>query len=205
MLRSLLYRFFGRAKKPSVPEPERLAYQVNGMTPAEPLPPHTVACVLRRGELATTSRDNVPEMQDGEVCWLLPAEDVALPVTLDVADQRVAADIAVRFEADLSIAALLRDREQLTRDDLAGLVTSELAGLLDMLGHDTAGALLELDDLSRERLRAKLSLLLQTKGLRCTGLCPFCTAPAEEPALVEETKAAAPTEAVPAEPLGRSG
>jgi hypothetical protein len=164
-----------------VPEPLRLAYQVEGVLPAGPLPRGMTACVLRRGELVAVSSEDAPRIEDGEVCWLLPTDDLPVPIVLAVDGSPLAVEVTIRFETDPTIATLLRDRTALTREELAALLTSELAGLADMLGHADAAALTALDDDSCERLRAKLSLMLQAKGLRCTGLGAFQPVPVAEP------------------------
>ena len=196
MLRELFARFFRRRRPASESESLRLAYQVEDVLPPGPLPRGMTACVLRGGELVTVSREDAPRMQDDEVCWLLPADDLPVPVVLQRGESSLAVEATVRFETDPAIAALLRDRTALTREELAALLTSELAGLTDMLGHADADALAALDDESRERLRAKLSLMLQAKGLRCTGLGAFQPAPVAEPPIkaVEASEPAAAAE-----------
>jgi hypothetical protein len=193
MLRELFERFFRRKRPAAVPEPLRLAYQVEGVLPAGPLPRGMTACVLRRGELVAVSSEDAPRIEDGEVCWLLPTDDLPVSVVLALDGSPLAVEVTVRFETDPTIATLLRDRTALTREEVAALLTSELAGLADMLGHADAAALTALDDDSCERLRAKLSLMLQAKGLRCTGLGafqPVPIAPVAEP-VVESAAAAA--------------
>lgn len=191
MLRELFERFFRRRRPVVEPEPSRLAYRIDGGLPSGALPRGMAACVLRRGELAAVSREDAPRIEDGEVCWLVPADDLPVPVVLQLDESPLAVEVTVRFETDPTIAVLLRDRTALTRDDLAALLTSELAGLADMLGHADAAALTALDDDSRERLRAKLSLMLQAKGLRCTGLGTF--RPAPEPPIEEPAAAVEPS------------
>ncbi len=193
MLRKVFERYFRRERPTAKLDSPRLAYQVDGTLPPGPLPAQLMACVLRRGELIAVSRDAAPRVQDGELCWLLPADDVMLPIHLPPDDSPLAVDISVRFETDPSIAVLLRDRAALTSDELTVLVTSELSGLVDLLGHADATVLTTLDDEDRERLRAKLSLMLQTKGLRCTGLGEFRPAAVveepEKPAMLVDTTA----------------
>jgi uncharacterized protein YgfB (UPF0149 family) len=210
MLRELFARFFRRRRPASEPEPVRLAYQVQGVLPPGPLPPGMAACVLCRGELVAVSHEDAPRMQDGEVCWLLPADDLPMPVVLQRGESPLAIEVTVRFETDPTIATLLRDRTALTHEELAALLTSELAGLADMLGHADATALTELGNDSRERLRAKLSLILQAKGLRCTGLGTFQPAPAATVAepdaeAAEPDLAAADLQPVLAEAIGAVG
>ncbi|MCL4205624.1 MAG: hypothetical protein KJ000_24345 [Pirellulaceae bacterium] len=172
MLRKLFERFFRRQRLAAKPEPQGLAYPVDLTLPHDPLPAQMMACVLRNGELMAVSRDAAPRLQDGEVCWLLPADDVTVPVVLHLDDSPLAVELTVRFETDPTIAVLLRDRQTLTREEIVALLDSELDGLFDLLGQSPP-ALLELDDEGRERLRAKLSLMLQAKGLRCTALGAF--------------------------------
>jgi hypothetical protein len=187
MFRQLLERFFRRRGPLADLGPLRLAYRVEDRLPPGPLPTAMLACVLRGGELMAVSHDQRPRMEDGEVCWLLPSDDVMLPVHLPLDDSPLEIDVTVRFETDPSLAVLLRDRTALKRDELAVLVTSELSGLVDLLGQADATELTTLDDEARERLRAKLSLMLQAKGLRCTGLGEFQQAAVvtepEEPAM----------------------
>ena len=203
MLRELFARFFRRRRPASESESLRLAYQVEDLLPSGSLPPGMTACVLRGGELVAVSREDAPRMQDGEICWLLPADDLPVPVVLQRGESALAVEATVRFETDPAIATLLRDRTALTREELAALLTSELAGLTDVLGHADAAALTALDDESRERLRAKLSLMLQAKGLRCTGLGAFRPAPVAEPPVMA-VEAIEPAAGAAAEPGGEA-
>ena len=188
MLSELIARFFRRRKRPPKPEPPRVAVRVDGQLPDE-LPHGKIACVLRRRALVDVCRQRPPKaLADNETCWLVPAADVPVEVTLQLGETPVAADVAVRFESDTQLAELLDGRTELTAEDLASLVTSELAGLLDLLGQQNPQELVDLDEESRERLRAKLSLLLQNNGLRATAvenirLVPVVEEeePAEEP------------------------
>ena len=191
MLSELLARFFRRSKPVPEPEPDRVAERVEGRFPSGRLPDGKVVYVFRHGALVDVCRDEPPKaMEPDDACWLVPRDDFRTEVTLELGQQTIAGDVAVRFEPDTQLADLLRQRTELTTEDLASLVTSELAGLLDLLGQHSAADLLELDDDSRERLRAKLSLLLQNKGLRCTAVenlrpAPVAEEPAEEPAPAE--------------------
>lgn len=131
-------------------------------------------CFFRQGMLLEVCREGKPRPPAaGETCWLLPGDDVPVPISLDLGGQTVASSLTVRFEPESQLAGLLASQSELLREDLAALVTSELAGLLDLLGQHGSAELIDLDEESRERLRAKLSLLLQTRGVRCTGLERF--------------------------------
>ncbi len=170
MFENLFERFFRRRGEPVVTDAERLAWQA---ARPGPLPPGMIACVLRDGQLMATASGGDLRFAAGEIGWLLPADDVTMDVTWDGDGSQLAARLAVRFQTDPTIAVLLRERTALRREELATLLTSELAGLTEMLGYTTPESLTGLDDAARERLRAKLSLMLQTKGLRCTGLEAF--------------------------------
>lgn len=178
MVFDFIARLFRKRKPDAQPAPERVAVQVGAEGLSAPLPSGQMACVFRGDLLIDVRRDQSPKtLAAGQTCWLVPVEDVPLELSLPLGEQPVQAQVAVRFEPESLLGKLLENRSDLTKEDLSALTTSELVGLLDLLGQRKAEELLTLDDTSRERLRAKLSLLLQTKGLRCTGLEPLRLAP----------------------------
>eukprot|EP00913_Durusdinium_trenchii_P023443 g22021.t1 len=122
----------------------------------------------------------------GEEWWLVPADDTPMEVTLPLDNGSVNATVTVRFDAESELLALIDGREFLNQEDVLSLITSQLAGVVDMLGYEQPDELIGLGVGDQERLRAKLSLLLQTRGLRCTDLGQFEIPPAEETAAVEE-------------------
>lgn len=168
MLSGLIARFF-RSQRPAAVEPDRVAVRAEGDLPAA-LPAGKVACVFQGDVLVGVHRDAPPKaLARGQTCWLLPRDDVPVEVALELGGKTVGARAMVRFEPD-ALAELLAVRTVLFADDLVALVASELGDLVDLLGHTTADALLAADDEGRELLRARLSLLLQARGFRCTAL-----------------------------------
>jgi hypothetical protein len=142
-----------------------------------------MVCVFRNGTLLDVCRDHFPATRsDKETCWLVPADDVPVSGTIELPGKAIRVEGAVRFDPDTALGDLLANRSAFTSEDLAALVTSELAGLLGLLGQQNPQELVDLDDQSRERLRAKLSLLLQRHGLRCTSLESFRPVSAAEQA-----------------------
>ena len=174
MLSEIFARMFRKKSPAPQSQPDRVAVKTDGRAPSGDIPEGTMICFFREGMLLDVCREGrSPAPAAGETCWLVPSDDVPLQITLDAGGQTAAADLSVRFEPDSQLADLLEERSDLLREDLEALVTSQLVGLLDLLGQHASSDLLDMDDESRERLRAKLSLLLQTHGMRCTGLDRF--------------------------------
>jgi len=145
------------------------------------LPDGMSACIFRGGLLVDVRRDKPPQtLKADELCWFVPAMDVPIELTLHFDSKALLANAIIRFEADTTLSSLLHERTEITSEDLSALVTSEFSGLLDVLGHQEPEELEKLTDESRERLRAKLSLLLQIRGLRCVGISGFRVVPLEE-------------------------
>ncbi|NQT37998.1 MAG: hypothetical protein HQ581_10940 [Planctomycetes bacterium] len=180
MISELFSRFFRRRGKAPTAGVRPLAARIDGKLPGT-LPEGLVVCVLQGKTLTNVCRDEPPgSVAAGEICWLVPTDDIALPVRIEIGEEFLAADVAVRLETDPSIASLLHNRTEVTRNELLALVTSELAGLVDLLGFETAEAAVAQDGEGLERLRAKLSLLLQSNGLRCTGVAALRVVKPEE-------------------------
>ena len=173
-----------RRKKPAADQPrQELAWRVDRAAPRQPFPEGKLACVFRGATLISTSSDAVPaRVGEGETCWLLPAADVGMLIDVEIGAEVVSSLVEVRFEVDGLLGELLRKRDALRQEDVAALVSSELGGLLDLLGHVSVNELTAADEANRERLRAKLSLLLQSKGFRCTALGTFHVRQPEEAA-----------------------
>ncbi len=180
MISELFSRFFRRKGKATAEGVRPLAARIDGKPPGE-LPEGLVICVMQGKTLTNVCRDEPPgSVAAGEICWLVPTDDISLPVRIEIGEEFLAADVAVRLETDPSIGVLLSGRTEVTRNELLALVTSELAGLIDLLGFETAEAVVEQDREDLERLRAKLSLLLQSNGLRCTDVGGLRVAEPEE-------------------------
>ncbi|MGH7201447.1 MAG: hypothetical protein ACREJB_12630, partial [Planctomycetaceae bacterium] len=171
MFANLMNRLFGR-RDDDGPQPERIVERVTALS--DGLPGGKMLCVFQRGRLVNYHETDAPAaLGNGEVGWLVPRDDAAFDLETELGEQVVRTCATVRFEPESELLQLLNEREFLTRDDIAALLTSQLAGLLELEGHENAASLESLGDFERERLRAKLSLLLQTRGLRCTDLAAF--------------------------------
>ncbi len=189
---TLLNNLFGRGATTLDSDDKHLAVQLAAGLPANGLPPAKMLCVFAKGRLVNSYRDGTPPArQAGEEWWLVPADDTTFDVPLAAGEHVLMTRVSIRFEPESELLTLLSERESFTEEDVNSLVTSDIAGLLEMLGYEQAAPLTELSELDRERLRAKASLLLQSRGLRCTHLGPFEIAATvvEQPA-VEEPAAA---------------
>ena len=141
----------------------------------EALQEKTVA-VCRGRQLVLTKEDGtLPErLAPGEACWVLPTDDVTLPVQVGT----IKADVRVRFEADHAFALFAVGRNQLTKDDLAQLVAGQWSELMT-LDRLTSETLLNGDADVLARFRTHLSLLLQEYGFRCTNIGAITEVPEE--------------------------
>lgn len=164
-----------------------LAAMVEGNVTSAGLPLGKMLCAFSEGRLTSFYCDQLPAgRKSDEWWWLVPCDDLELKLTLPMEESTVAVAGKIRFEPESELWSLLEGREGLTKEDLASLVTSQLGGLVDSLGLNEGDKLLELDELERERLRARLSLLLQSRGLRCTELGEFTSVPVEDAAMEAE-------------------
>ncbi len=127
--------------------------------------------IFCQGQLVNYYRDDPPaERRKDESWWLVPGNDLVLGIKIAVDNETCSVDVSVRFEAEADLLNLLESQECLSRDDLVSLVTSKLAGLVDMLDYPENGSLVATNTGNQERLRARLSLVLQNHGLRCTDI-----------------------------------
>ena len=193
-----LRRWFGRAGKPAEDDGQlairydRLADVPGG----DALRDKTVA-VCRGRQLVLTTDGTLPErLASGETCWILPKDDVSLPVPIATDDRTIKTDVRLRFEADHAFALFAFGRDRLTKDELAQLVAgqwSELSSLERM----TCDTLLNGDADVLARFRTHLSLLLQEYGFRCVGIEKIIEMAREElvPAEIVPTEHALPNEA----------
>ena len=150
-------------------------------------------------QLALTTDGTLPErLASGETCWVLPKDDVTLPVQITTDDRTIRADVRLRFEADHAFALFVSGNDQLTKDELTQLVAGQWLELMALECID-GETLLSGDTDAIARFRTHLSLLLQEYGFRCAGIekitevAPEKTDPAEimpsAPALPNEAKA----------------
>jgi len=177
MFSKLLDRLFGRWRKKVESTVDRLAVKVTGQLPNGAVPVDKILCLFDRGRLVNSYRDEaVPkERREGEEWWLIPREDLPLKATVPLPDENgnVTVEATVRFDPDTELGTLLAGRDHLSREEVLSLVTSQLTGLLEMAGYANVETVESLDVVEMERMRARLSLLLQGRGLRCTDLSPF--------------------------------
>ena len=186
MFTKLLNFLLGRSTAGSAAAAEPVVQSVSGSLPENRVPQDQMLCIFQQDRLVNFYRDDdPPERQPGESWWLVPRNDVVLTISLEVAEKTYSSDVSVRFEAEANLLKLLNAQQGLTQNDLVALVTSQLAGLLEMLEYLSDGSMLEASSSDQERIRAKLSLVLQNQGLRCTGIGNWQVVeqapPAEEP------------------------
>jgi hypothetical protein len=200
---ALLFR--RRAAAPLPAEPPHVAARVDPAALGQRVPEGKFGCVFRGELLVNACRERLPcALADGEACWLVPGGDVPLTIWVSLGERSVRGDVWVCFEPESLLGQLVAGRDALAVEDLAALVASEFSGLLGLVGRGNAEEVVALDAGDRERLRANLSLLLQTRGLRCTGLANLSIA---APALASESETTfvpevqEPSAAEPAEPL----
>lgn len=193
MFKSLLNKLFGWMRSSKAPGRAVIVEAVDGELDDGKVPAGKMLCVFHDGTLAAFYRehDGPANRRSGEQWWLVPADDTPFDVALPLDGDTVNAVVTVRFDAETELLSLIDGRDFLTEEDVVSLVTSQLAGVVDMLGYDQANELPELGVADQERLRAKLSLLLQTRGLRCTDLGKF------QVQAKETEKAAAEAEPLP--------
>ncbi|MCH8829924.1 MAG: hypothetical protein IID45_10140 [Planctomycetes bacterium] len=175
MFITLLKKLFGWTRSAKTGGASLIVEAVDGELDDGRVPGGKMLCVFSAGTLAAFYRngDGPANRRNGEEWWLVPGADVPFELTLPVGEASVTTTVAVRFDPETELLLLIDGREFLTREDIVSLITSQLTGLVDMLGYEKPSQLAELGVADMERLRAKLSLLLQTRGMRCTDLGRF--------------------------------
>ena len=174
MLPNLFQRLFGRSDV-TEPEADRLIHEVDGGLPDGRLPEDRTLCIFDDRRLVNFYEHDVTvDRQPDERWWLVPTAGLPLEIAAGTDGGTVRGTVTVRFEPETELLGLINRTGGVTTEDLLSLVTSQLAGLLASQPDLVDGEAIEtLDDSARERLRARLSLLLQTRGLRCTDLGPL--------------------------------
>lgn len=191
-----LRRWFGLAKRP-VTDDRLLAMRYDRLAdvPGGDALHEKTAAVCRGRQLVLTTDGTLPQrLASGETCWVLPTDDVALPVQMTVGNRTIQAEVRLRFEADHAFALFAFGRDRITKDELAQLVAGQWSELMT-LERLTCETLLSGDADVLARFRTHLSLLMQENGFRCVGIETITQAVAESAA----PQAALP-EAVPALP-----
>ncbi|MCH7728251.1 MAG: hypothetical protein IH991_17500, partial [Planctomycetes bacterium] len=143
----------------------------SGQLPKE-LPSRHVLCLFEGSSLRDRCRE-VPQAgwPDSQTGWLIPDHDVPLELLICCDEgSPLRTRISVRFVPELELGKhLCRQQQEVRLDTLTSLATSALSGLIDQAGHSPQ-SLVSLTTDELEQLRAHLSLLLQSHGLRCTSL-----------------------------------
>ncbi len=197
--------FFGAEEKKAAEAPVAVGYARLADIPKGTVLAETLAVVCSGNRMTLFAKNSLPErLCGGELCWLVPADDVPLTVEFALWDVLLAMSVKVRFEADDHFAAYVLERESISREDLETLVAGEFLALAE-LETLTPEQLLPGDSEAEtrfrwNRLRAGLSLLLQQQGLRCTGITEIRKLAATQKKLApEEAAGAAAITLVPAE------
>ncbi|MCP4813169.1 MAG: hypothetical protein GY888_11700, partial [Planctomycetaceae bacterium] len=174
LITELADRFRRRPTEHKSQDSEVVAQQAQGISPNSSLPAEQILCAFNDERLVNYYRDRAPDSKPGgENWWLIPRDDVPVTLTLQIDQELMEVDILVRLEAESELMDLLADRKILTMDDLTPLLAEELTSLADIPDEADAERLIDLGKLDRERLRARYSLRLQKKGLRCTDISRF--------------------------------
>lgn len=162
---------------------------ISEMNSLKDVPDGQQICLYRGSRLVLAQRDAVPEkVNPGEVCWFIPTQDVSVQLVCLLGETSLKTTATIRFEPDFSLGELLEGRKEVSETDLAPVISSQLGSLFDMLGSFTPEIALKLDKSQNEKLRAKLSLMLQNRGMRCTGLSSFTLMEKSEKSAVPEEK-----------------
>jgi len=134
---------------------------------------HTL-CAFNDERLVNTYRDRAPaDKVADENWWLIPTDEFPVTLTVDIDQDMLEVDVMVRLEAETELMELMADRKLLTVEDLVPLLEEELSSLADEPEEEDTQRLIDLGKPQRERLRARYSLRLQKKGLRCTDISRF--------------------------------
>lgn len=174
LITELADRFRSKPTQRNTPDPQALAEMVQGFKPGHSLPAQHTLCAFNDERLVNYYHDHAPDNKpSGETWWLIPRDDLPVTLTLQVDQELMEVDIMVRLEAESELMELLTDRKVVTMDDLTPLLAQELTELADTPDDSDAERLIDLGKLDRERLRARYSLRLQKKGLRCTDISRF--------------------------------
>ncbi|MFP6617784.1 MAG: hypothetical protein VB877_00445 [Pirellulaceae bacterium] len=174
LITELADRFWRRPAEHKLQDSQSIAQQAQGIQPNSSLPAQQTLCAFNDERLVNYYRDRAPDSKPGgENWWLIPRDDLPVTLTLQIDQELMEVDILVRLEAESELMDLLGDRKVLTMDDLTPLLAEELTSLADIPDEADAERLIDLGKLDRERLRARYSLRLQKKGLRCTDISRF--------------------------------
>jgi len=82
-------------------------------------------------QLVLTTDGTLPgRLKPGEICWILPKDDVTLPVQIAADGRTIKADVHLRFEVDHAFAMFVSGRDRLTKNELAQLVAGQWSELM---------------------------------------------------------------------------
>jgi len=139
--------------------------------PEDGIAENEMLVIFQQGRLVNYYREKPPsDRHHGESWWLVPEGDLGLEIQIEAEEDLYSIDVSVRFEPEANLWRLLQAHEKLVREDLVSLVTSKLAGVIEMLGDPKSVSLADSNAGKQEQLRARLSLILQNHGLRCTAV-----------------------------------
>ena len=167
-----LKQWFGFAGKKEAKDENHLAICLRTLADA-PSVQDKIVVVCKGSQLTLRKEDALPDCLDsGEVCWILPRNDIRLPVEFLYDSDEIRAVVVLRFEGDRNFALyaanlLASGKVGLTETDLAEFVAGQWSEL-QTLQRIEAQQLQKPDAASR--FRTHLSLLLQESGFRCTGI-----------------------------------
>lgn len=169
MFKQLFNRMFRSTGTGACAVAERVDALADGAVPTGKL-----LAVIADRRLANIYTESPPAVRAaGEQWWLVAAGEVRISTEVDCRGGSLTVEIDVRAETDGDLLLLLAGRkDRVSHEDVVCLVTSQLAGLLqvDELAAETLAAA---DAEMLETLRARLSLLLHAHGLRCIRLGEF--------------------------------
>lgn len=167
-------RFFRRPADGRKSEPQGIARLAEENIANSSLPSDHILCAFNEERLVNYYRDLAPaDKPADERWWLIPCADLPVTLTVQIDQEMMEVDITVRLEAETELLGLLGDRAVLTVEDLVPLLEVQLSALTDTPEEEDTQRLVDLGRLERERLRARYSLRLQKKGLRCTDISRF--------------------------------
>ena len=171
MFMKLLNRLLGRNTDSAGSSAEVLVRALTGNLSEEGIRENEMLIIFQEGRLVNFYREDPPaDRHSGESWWLVPEGDLELEIQIESEEDIYSIDVSVRFEAEADLWSLLEAHEDLTREDLVSLVTSKLAGIIEMFADPEHGSLPDSNAGKQEQLRARLSLILQNHGLRCTAV-----------------------------------
>jgi len=142
--------------------------------------------------------DDFPQTMAAEsLYWAIPKKEITLKIPFDVRDSACHVEAILELEPDASLDWIVKSRDSFEERELIELAAKELAVLLRTMewSQDSFE-----DEFENEQLRAKLSVRLMEKGIRCNGLASFSMRqrdvteelhdePVEESDFVQEEKA----------------